>query len=375
MRIALCFDGQGRHDAQTIQKWIAKKPETQEWLQKIQGILSFNLKEIVFDERRANQLDYMQTLSFIWNQMLFDYYTKKIHFKPAFVFGHSLGHYNALVSAGVLSFEEALRIVEDRAALVTRAFSHGHSGMLYVKYSDEKSFAHLDTLCRVYSESGKLLEISILNSHQNAVVSYSGCSGQEAKEVLKEFAVKPLMVQAPYHSSAMKVIGTEFYQSIAHLCPKAPQISVLSNVTAMPISEVLCKKDLMRHLTCRLSMDACMRYCADQEVDTFVHLSLSGTVPTLLRMNCPECDCYHLADPDSEQAFFQLVEDHHRNNQEEYRKLLGEFSTIAGLPQKRGIDCAEIRNAMMAYQNHADEIGKTEFTRLQKLYGQACETI
>lgn len=374
MRIAIGFDGQGRHDVQAIRKWTADKPEAQEWLQKIQGLLSFNLEEVAFDERRVNQLAYMQTLSFIWNQMLFDYYIKKIPIKPTFVIGHSLGHYNALVSAGVLSFEEALRLVEERAALVTRAFSHGRCGMLYVRYSDEEQFARLDALCRAHSGSGKVLEISILNSKHNAVVSYSGYSEQEAKDALKEFTVKPLAVQAPYHSSAMEAVGAGFYRAVAPLHPKAPQIPVLSNVTAKPVSEVLCKKDLMRHLTCSLSMEACMRYCADQEVDTFVHLSLTGTVAALLAVNCPECGCYHLADPDQEQAFFRLVENLCGNTRGEYRKLLGVFSTIAGLPGKKGIDCAEIRNAMTAYQNHADMAG-ADLARLKKLYEQACEAV
>ncbi|MBS5843468.1 MAG: acyltransferase domain-containing protein [Clostridiales bacterium] len=373
MHIAICFDGQGKHDVRVVRKWIKNKPEILGRLQEIQKLLSFDLEEIAFDGCKANQLDYMQTLSFIWNQILFEYYIKKIPFKPAFAFGHSLGHYNALVSAGVLSFEEALQVVEERSSLVARGFSNEQCGMLHVKYSDVESFARLNTLCQVHSRLGRVLEISIHNSKHDIVVSYFGYSVQEAREALKEFSLKPLAVQAPYHSSAMETIGTDFYRVIEPLRPKTPQIPVLSNVTARPISEFLCKKDLMLHLTCPLFMDACMQYCVDQEVNTIVHLSLSNIVPTLLELNCPECSCYHLADPKQEQAFFLLTEDHNRNVQEEYRKLLGGFSAIAGLPNKKNIDFVEIHNAMTAYQNLAGGIGSDELAHMQKLYGQACE--
>lgn len=376
MNIAFCFDGQGKHEALTMQRWIKQKPDAEEWLQKINEILPFDIFQVLSDECMANKIEYMQTISFIWNQMIFEYYTKKYLLRPKFVFGHSLGHYNALVSAGVLSFEEVLQLVVDRASLIAKVFGNDYCGMVHVKYSDAEHFSYLYDICQDYCTDDKTLQISILNSEYNVIVSYSGYSRQQAEEILKNFTVKPLAVRAPYHSIAMEAISAEFYELLEPLSPKSPKIPVISNVIAKPVSAEMCKKDLMRHLTDTLQMDACMRYLSDQEVDTCVHFSLTNIVPALLAVNCPESKCYHLVDPDQEQAFHRLTEaDDHENIEDEYRKILGEFSTIPRFSDSNNIACIEIRKAMTNYQNREEKIDESQLISVRELYEQTCKTL
>lgn len=148
--------------------------------------------------------------------------------------GHSLGEYTALVAAGALSLDAALRLVQRRGRLMQGAVPVGEGGMAAVIQQG----LDLDLVRRVAAEN----DIDVANYNSPSQVVLSGTTaGIAAASAALEPAIEPaggrvvqLEVSAPFHSRALAVIEPEFRRALeaesAHMdAARAP--AVTSNFT------------------------------------------------------------------------------------------------------------------------------------------------
>lgn len=151
---------------------------------------------------------------------------------PSFFGGHSLGEYSALVAAGVIPFEDAVKIVTKRGALMQQAADKRGGGMAALVLKDIESTGYR----AVVERSGA--EVANYNSADQVVISGT----QEAiaaacKSLEQEYAtmrIVPLQVSAPFHCSLMKDVEAEFGAYLRSFqgnmrAEKAPQVA--SNFT------------------------------------------------------------------------------------------------------------------------------------------------
>lgn len=112
--------------------------------------------------------------------------------KPNCVAGHSLGEYAALVTAGVISFEEALRFIKTRGQVFYEAFQKHPSAMgAIIGVPDEQV---LDVLKRVGEEDGENLYIANYNGPGQLVITGARASIKKACKVMKEMGAKRAIV-------------------------------------------------------------------------------------------------------------------------------------------------------------------------------------
>lgn len=112
--------------------------------------------------------------------------------KPDCVAGHSLGEYAALVTAGVISFEEALKFIKTRGQVFYEAFQKHPSAMgAIIGVPDEQV---LDVLKRVGEEDGENLYIANYNGPGQLVITGARASIKKACKVLKEMGAKRAIV-------------------------------------------------------------------------------------------------------------------------------------------------------------------------------------
>jgi len=150
--------------------------------------------------------------------------------KPAFVAGHSLGEYTALVAAGALGFAEAVRLVRERGRLMNEA-GQGTSGMVAVIGGDD---ALLEELC---AETGA--EMANYNSPGQTAISGTKEALARFSEAAKAKGVKrviPLSVSAAFHSSLMRPMAEELGKAIGKIEFQDASVPVVSNVTAKPLT-------------------------------------------------------------------------------------------------------------------------------------------
>jgi [acyl-carrier-protein] S-malonyltransferase len=151
---------------------------------------------------------------------------------PDVAAGHSLGEYTALLAAGALRFEDALKLVRLRGQYMQEAVPLGEGGMVAVLGLDAGAVAEA---CSHSSISGGAVEAVNLNCPGQVVIAGDNRSLEKAVGLLMEKGAKkcvPLPVSAPFHSSMMKQAGERLATALKAVNIKDPAVPVVSNVTA-----------------------------------------------------------------------------------------------------------------------------------------------
>ena len=149
---------------------------------------------------------------------------------PAFVAGHSLGEYSALVAAGVLNLSDALRTVRARGRYMQEAVPVGTGAMAAVMG------AELSDIERVCNEASgdELCSVANINSPNQVVIAGNAAAVDRAVELLKGVArkVTKLNVSAPFHCALMKPAQDRLASDLERLQFNEPKVPVITNVDA-----------------------------------------------------------------------------------------------------------------------------------------------
>ncbi|CAM3945208.1 ACP S-malonyltransferase [Paenibacillus alkaliterrae] len=242
--------------------------------------LGFSLSTIIFEgpehalKQTANTQPALLTVSIALLEAL-----EGRGLKPDFVAGHSLGEYSALVAAGVLSFEDAVRTVRARGQFMEQAVPSGQGAMAAVLGAEREALA---ALCAKITSDGNVAELANVNCPGQIVVSGTAAGVQAVVERGKEEAgakrVIPLEVSGPFHSSLMKPAADKLEAALAGLKLLDASVSVVANVTASVVTAAdEIRGLLVEQVYSPVLWEDSIRYLIGQGVDTFVEIG-SGTV-------------------------------------------------------------------------------------------------
>lgn len=148
---------------------------------------------------------------------------------PSLVAGHSLGEYSALVAAGALDFQEAVKLVRLRAQAMQEAVPAGEGAMAALLGLDERAAAEA---CAEAAQ-GEVVSAANLNSPGQIVIAGARAAVERAMAVAKTKGAKRavlLPVSAPFHCALMKPAAERLALRLAEIEIKVPAIAVLNNV-------------------------------------------------------------------------------------------------------------------------------------------------
>jgi [acyl-carrier-protein] S-malonyltransferase len=201
--------------------------------------------------------------------------------RPAYVAGHSLGEFSALVAAGVLTFQDALRLVAERGRLATEKGARGAMAAI-VGLSAQR----VDEIIREAAPDGSTV---VANDNGPTQVTIAGESMSLAKvtEALARFGAKkvvPLRISGPFHFPPMGQIGEELRHFMSGLRWFDPVVPVVANVTGMPHPSGSAIPDaLVRHLVQRVEWLRSVRAMREVGVTTFVEIGAGQVVSGLVK--------------------------------------------------------------------------------------------
>ncbi len=142
--------------------------------------------------------------------------------------GHSVGEYSALYAAGILSLEDAVRLVKKRGELMDTAVPAGEGGMAAILGLDSEQ---IQAVCSEASSAG-IVEPANFNAPGQIVIAGTAAGIKQACIVAKEAGAKralPLQVSGPFHSSLMKQAAEPFLEALANVKWSAPTFDVYHN--------------------------------------------------------------------------------------------------------------------------------------------------
>jgi [acyl-carrier-protein] S-malonyltransferase len=197
--------------------------------------------------------------------------------RPAFVAGHSLGEFSALVAAGALSFEAGLLLVARRAEAMQRAADARPGSMSSVLGLSAEGVE----MAVEATAQGQVLAVANDNAPGNVVVSGEWAALERLPAAAKELGARrvvPLNVGGAFHSPLMAPAVEVFQPHLASAPLRDPSIPVVANATAEPVTSAEELRELLaRQLTGRIRWTESVRRTVALGVDTFIEVG-PGTV-------------------------------------------------------------------------------------------------
>lgn len=200
--------------------------------------------------------------------------------EPDFVIGHSLGEYNALLSAGVIDFETGLQLVKMRGELMAR--QNGKGTMIAVLDPD------LAQLQAVADELSPDFCIANDNSPKQLVCAGSVAAVEEASRRITAGnigKVVPLKVSGAFHTRFMADAAAEFRQFCARFSFKPGRLPVVSNLSARPHDGRDWPERLSEHLTRPVQWRQTLAYLRQQGPMLFQEVGPGTVLTTLAKAN------------------------------------------------------------------------------------------
>ena len=231
-KFAMVFPGQGSQTVGMLAELAGDYPIVQETFKQASETLGYDLWQLV-QEGPAEELNKtwqtqpaLLTASVavyrVWQQ-------KYSELKPEVMAGHSLGEYSALVCAGVLDFQDAVKLVELRGKLMQQAVPEGTGAMYAIIGLDNDAIINA---CK-QAEQGEVVSAVNFNSPGQVVIAGAKAAVERAAALCKEAGAKralPLAVSVPSHCTLMKPAADQLSVSLESITLKAPVVAVLNNV-------------------------------------------------------------------------------------------------------------------------------------------------
>lgn len=292
MRVAAIFPGQG---SQVVGMGVdvAKHSEAaRDVFARANEILGYDVLELQRNgpEEKLRETEYSQPAIFATNVAL--YYAVGDALKPVVSAGHSFAEFCSLTIAGALSFDEALRIVNERGKAMQYAAEQAPGGMSAVLGTDASKIR--EVVQRVKAETGKRVQLANFNSPAQIVISGDLSAVQAAGEALLEAGAKrvvPLNVSGAWHSELMEPAVARFEGAVNGGHFHTPQFDVVSNVDAQVYHDAdQIKHNLVRSITDEVRWHDCALKLLTYDLELVVEFGASAVLAPMFRRlpNAPQ---------------------------------------------------------------------------------------
>lgn len=217
---------------------------------------------------------------------------------PAFVAGHSLGEYSALVAAGVLDLSDALRTVRARGRYMQEAVPIGTGAMAAVLGGE---LSDIQGVCAEASgvSGGDVCSIANINSPGQVVIAGNTAAVDRAIELLKGVAKRAikLNVSAPFHCALMKPAQDRLALDLERLTFKEPKFPIVTNVDArITTAPHELRDSLVRQVSAPVRWVESMQLLMQNGVDTVVEVGPGKVLSGLMRQTSRDIKSHNVED-------------------------------------------------------------------------------
>jgi trans-AT polyketide synthase/acyltransferase/oxidoreductase domain-containing protein len=250
-----------------------------DWTAQADDVLGYSIRELCLNDPRGElgMTAFTQPALFVVNALSYRARETGGAPAPAFVAGHSLGEYNALVAAGTFDFSTGLQMVRERGALMGQVRGGGMTAVIGL--SPDRIAGVLQD-----SEAGRRLDVANFNSPDQTVLAGPRDDLAAVEPALKAAGARvciALKVSAAFHSRYMHEPMRRFAEFLERFTFRPPAIPVVANLTGLPYAPAALRETLADQIGHAVKWLDSMRFLLDQGVTDFDEVG-PGTVLTKL---------------------------------------------------------------------------------------------
>ncbi|WP_099062535.1 ACP S-malonyltransferase [Serratia sp. BW106] len=230
-QFAFVFPGQGSQTLGMLADLATQYPIVEATFSEASSVLGYDLWQLVQQgpAEELNKTWQTQPALLAASVAIFRVWQQQGGKAPAIMAGHSLGEYSALVCAGVLDFQAAIRLVELRGKLMQEAVPEGTGAMSAIIGLNNAAIAKA---CEE-SAQGQVVSPVNFNSPGQVVIAGNKEAVERAGAACKAAGAKralPLPVSVPSHCALMKPAADKLAIALQEITFSAPQVPVVNNV-------------------------------------------------------------------------------------------------------------------------------------------------
>ncbi len=273
---AYVFPGQASQFEGMGKDLYESSEEAKELFEQANEILGFRISDVMFEGTAEDLKQTKVTQPAVFLHSIVKARLAGDNFKPEVVAGHSLGEISALVANHVLSFEDGLKLVQQRANAMQTACEMQESTMAAILGLDDEI---VENICANIDD---VVVPANYNCPGQLVISGSMSGIEKAVEALKEAGARRaivLQVGGAFHSPLMKPAEEQLKSAIEATTFNTPSCPIYQNVDAVAETDPeRIKEKLIQQLTSPVRWTQTMQNMIDGGVSEFIEVGGTGKV-------------------------------------------------------------------------------------------------
>ena len=297
-KIAFIFPGQGSQTVGMGKELYERFPVAKAVFDAADEALGFSITDMCFNGPEDELRKTFNTQPAILTVSIACYEVLKEHgITPTIVAGHSLGEYSALVSAGALSFKDAVQLVRKRGQLMQEAVPLGEGSMAAILGLERQVVT--DICHEAQAQFGAVQAVNF-NSPGQIVIAGKKESVEKAAEMLKAAGAKRaimLPVSAPFHSTLMKPAAEQLAVELSKTAVSNADIPVVANVNGLIITNASdIKESLVKQADSPVEWEECIAQIIKSDATVFIEVGPGKVLSALTKKITKEIDSLNVED-------------------------------------------------------------------------------
>ncbi len=279
-KVAYVFPGQGAQYIGMGKDFYENSRKGKEVFDTASEAVGIDMAALCFEENENLSVTEYTQIAMLTASYAMAAHLGEMGLQPDVTAGLSLGEYTALVTAGVMDFEDAAKVVRQRGVLMQEAVPPGVGGMSAVLGADAATIE--DAL-----QGMEGVWIANYNAPGQIVISGYLEALKEAEGKLKEGGVKrliPLNVSGPFHSALLGEAGDQLGKRLDEVTIRKPVLPYVANVTAEYVSdEAAVRPLLVRQVSSSVRWQQSVEAMINDGVETFVEIGPGKTLAGFMK--------------------------------------------------------------------------------------------